>query len=104
VAAADPSNAQRQRERGIAREKIGDVLLAAGQADKAVEAYRASLEIREKLLAEDPSNTMWLRDAAVLREKTGAALSATFATRRGNRSLPQEHRSARDADRDGPEE
>ncbi len=76
VAAADPANAQRQRERGVAYEKIGDVLLATGHNEEALKAYRTSLEIREKLAAEDESNTEWLRDVAFTREKTAKALLA----------------------------
>ena len=62
LAAQDPSNAGWQRDLSVSHERIGDVLVAQGDAAGALAAYRASLGIRERLAAQDPSNAEWQRD------------------------------------------
>ena len=51
LATADPSNAGWQRDLSVSHEKVGDVLTAQGRLDHALEAYRASLAIAERLAA-----------------------------------------------------
>ncbi len=41
---------------------VGDVLRAQGNLTEAPNAYRASLDIAEKLAAQDPGNAGWQRD------------------------------------------
>ena len=45
LAAADPSNAEWQRDLSVSHDKLGDVLVAQGQLADALAAYRASLAI-----------------------------------------------------------
>jgi hypothetical protein len=41
------------------------VLVAQGEREQALAAYRAGLEIRETLARRDPANTLWQRDLIV---------------------------------------
>ena len=41
---------------------MGDALAALGRYDEALDAYRRSLPIRERLAAADPSNSQWQED------------------------------------------
>ena len=52
------------------------MLTAQGQLDDALEAYRASLAIVERLAAADPSNAAWQRDLSVSQDKVGDVLAA----------------------------
>ena len=52
------------------------MLVAQGQLDAALTAYRASLAIRERLAAADPSNAAWQRDLSVSHDKLGDVLVA----------------------------
>ena len=49
---------------------MGDVLSAQGDLTAALAAYRASLEIRERLAAADPGNAGWQRDLSVSQDKS----------------------------------
>ena len=55
---------------------MGDVLQAQGQGADALQAYRDSLTIAQKLAAQDPSNTTWQRDLSVSFNNVGDVLQA----------------------------
>ena len=71
LAAADPGNAEWQRDLSISLNKIGDVQSARGNLDAALKAYEDSRAIAEKLAAKDPSNSEWQRDLSVSFTKIG---------------------------------
>jgi tetratricopeptide (TPR) repeat protein len=50
---------------------LGDVQGARGNLDAALQVYRESLAIREKLAAQDRSNSEWQRDLSVSFERIG---------------------------------
>src|SRR5712692_3299691 len=52
----------------------GNALVSQGKLDEALEAYRDSLAIRERLVASDRSNTQWQRDLSLSRNKIGDVL------------------------------
>jgi tetratricopeptide (TPR) repeat protein len=66
----------------LANERIGDVLLAAGEREAAhnrkvaLDAYHKSLVIAERLADADPGNTKWQRDLLVLHNRIGDVLLA----------------------------
>ncbi len=76
LAAADPTNAEWQRDLSVSYNKIGDVLVAQGNLDEALARYRDGLAIRERLAAADPGNTEWQRDLSVSFNKIGDVLRA----------------------------
>ena len=55
----NPRNAEWQRDLSISHNKIGDGKRAQGDGDGALDAYRASLAIAERLAAHDPRNAEW---------------------------------------------
>ncbi len=55
---------------------IGNVLVAQGKLDEALDNYRQDLAIVERLAASDRSNTQWQRDLSVSYEKIGDVLVA----------------------------
>jgi tetratricopeptide (TPR) repeat protein len=71
LAAADPGNADWQRDVSVSLEKIGDVRLAAGDRAAALAAYEESLAIMRKLVAADPRNAQWQRDVSVGLNRVG---------------------------------
>jgi tetratricopeptide (TPR) repeat protein len=62
------------RDASVAGNEIGDVLRAQGDLGKALDSYRASLDIRERLAAADASNAALQRDLSVSYEKVGDVL------------------------------
>jgi tetratricopeptide (TPR) repeat protein len=64
-AAADPGNADWQRDVSVSHNRIGDVQRAQGDVMAALTSYQASLAIRERLAAADPGNAGWPRDLSV---------------------------------------
>ena len=76
LAAADPGNAEWQRDLSVSHNKIGNVLRAQGNLTGALQAFQASLEIAKGLAAADPGNTGWQRDLSVSQEKIGDVLRA----------------------------
>jgi predicted negative regulator of RcsB-dependent stress response len=56
-------------------DEIGSVLVAQGNLTAALQAYRDSLAIRERL-AKDPGDADWQRDLAVSYSKVGDVLVA----------------------------
>ena len=65
LAAQDPTNAGWQRDLSASHNRVGDVLLAQGDAVGALEAYRETLRVHERLAAQDPTNADWQRDLSV---------------------------------------
>ncbi|HUV04759.1 MAG TPA: tetratricopeptide repeat protein [Armatimonadota bacterium] len=65
-----------QRGLSISYGKVGDVLVAQGDLGAALESYRASLAIRERLAASDPGNASLQRDLSISQEKIGDVLRA----------------------------
>lgn len=49
----------------VSHNKVGDVLVAQGNLAPALDSYRASLAIFERLAAADPGNAEWQRDVIV---------------------------------------
>ena len=65
----------------IALVRIGDVLVAQGALEGALENYREGLEIRRRLLSQDPSHSERARDlivSCVKMSETDVANAATF--------------------------
>jgi tetratricopeptide (TPR) repeat protein len=60
-----------QRDLSLSHERVGDVLFARGEHERALESYRPRLVIAQRLSAADPDNTEWLRDLAVAYSKLG---------------------------------
>jgi tetratricopeptide (TPR) repeat protein len=52
------------------------VLVAQGKLDEALQAYRASLAIRERVAAADANNNQWQRDVSVSNNRIGDVLVA----------------------------
>ena len=71
LAAADPGNAEWQRDVSVSLDRVGDVRLAAGDRAGALAAYEESLAIMRKLAAPDPGNAQWQRDVSVSLDKVG---------------------------------
>lgn len=51
------------------------MVLAQGDADKALESFRQALAIREGLAKSDPNNADWQRDLAIAHGRVGLALA-----------------------------
>ena len=66
--------AQDDREHSVALNDVGDVLVGQGDLPKALENYRAAMEIAECLAQADASNTGLQRDLSVSHEKIGDVL------------------------------
>jgi tetratricopeptide (TPR) repeat protein len=64
------------REQSIAYDERADVLVAQGDLGKAIDAYNASMAIRERLADADPTNTGLQRDLSVSHNKIGDVLRA----------------------------
>ncbi len=60
-----------ERDRGVLLNDIGYVLVAQGDLSGALESYRASMAIAERLAKADPNNAGWQRDLSVSYEKVG---------------------------------
>ncbi|MBV1696385.1 MAG: tetratricopeptide repeat protein [Hyphomicrobiales bacterium] len=65
-----------ERDLSVSHDRIGDVLVAQGRLPAALDAYRASLAIAERLAAADPGNAGWQRDLSVSHNKIGDVLVA----------------------------
>ena len=59
------------RSYGIGLDRIGDIRTAQGNLSGALEAYQASLDIRDALAKADPNNTEWQRDLSVSHDRIG---------------------------------
>ena len=76
LAAADPGNAQWQRDLSVSHLKIGDVLSAQGDLPRALDAFRAAMDISARLADADPGNAEWQRDLSISHERIGDVLRA----------------------------
>ena len=65
-----------KRDHAVLLHGIGDVLVAQGDLAGALESYRASMAIRERLAKADPDNAGWQRDLSVSHSKNGDVLVA----------------------------
>jgi tetratricopeptide (TPR) repeat protein len=63
-----------QRALAAAHDERGIVLAAQGNLPGALESYRASLAIAERLAKADPGNAGWQRDLSVSHERIGSVL------------------------------
>ena len=71
LAAADPSDAERQRDVTVTLNNVGDVRRARNDLSGALDAYEEGLTIRRRLAAADPSHTERQRDVLVSLTKIG---------------------------------
>ena len=76
LAAEKPDDTTYQRDLSIAYREVGDVLVEQGNLTEALQAYRDSLAIAERLAKADPGNAGWQRDLAVTYNKVGDVLVA----------------------------
>ena len=89
LAAADPNNANWQRDLSVAHNKVADVLVAQGNLFEALQSYRATLAIRERLAKVDPDNAVWQRDLTVSYDNVGDVLVAQGNLREALTILPR---------------
>jgi tetratricopeptide (TPR) repeat protein len=75
LAADKPDDANYQLGPSVSYEKVGDVLSQQRDFAAALQSFRDSLAIRERLAKADPSNTGWQRDLSVSYSKIGDALA-----------------------------
>ncbi len=61
----------KERDRAVLLNEIGDVLVDRGDLSGALESYRASMAIAERLAEADPNNAGWQRDLSVSYERIG---------------------------------
>ena len=71
LAAADPGNAQYQRDLTVSHSKLGDLAVALGDTTTAEQHYRTDLSIAERLAATDPDNAQYQRDLSISHDKLG---------------------------------
>jgi tetratricopeptide (TPR) repeat protein len=76
LAAADPGNAQWQRDLSVSWNKLGDVRSAQGDLPGALQAYTEDKNIADKLATTDPGNAEWQRDLSVSWNRLGDVRSA----------------------------
>jgi tetratricopeptide (TPR) repeat protein len=76
LAAANPSNTDRQRDLSLSFDNVAKVLTDLGKLDEALKAYRDRLAVAERLAAADRSNTEWQRDLSISYDKVGDVLKA----------------------------
>ena len=63
--------AQDDRDRSVAFNALGDVQVAQGNLAAALESYRSSLAVRERLVRADAGNAGWQRDLTVSHDRIG---------------------------------
>lgn len=66
-----PANTQWQRCLAASHQRIGDLLQVQGNLARALDAYRAAMVVRQRLVVADPENADWQRDLAVSHERIG---------------------------------
>jgi tetratricopeptide (TPR) repeat protein len=71
LVAAEPQNAQGQRDLSVSHDKLGDVQMRLGGSKAALAAYQQGLLIRERLARADPQNAQAQRDLLVSYYKLG---------------------------------
>jgi tetratricopeptide (TPR) repeat protein len=72
-----PNNARWQHDLAVSYERIGDVQMAEGRREQALESYRMNLAIMEELVASDPGNAEWRRGLPTSLRKIALALEAS---------------------------
>ena len=87
LAAADPGNAEYQRDLSISHNKLGELAVASGQPT--AEQHYGRPGHRERLAAADPGNAEYQRDLSISHNKLGelAARSGTPPPRSTTRAL-----------------
>ena len=63
-----------QRDLSVAYDEVGNVLVAQGDLTAALQTYRDSLAIFERLANADPGNAGWQRDLSVAYDRVGNVL------------------------------
>lgn len=76
LAAAEPSNVERQRDLSISHHKIADVWFDRGNLDAALAAYRESLDLIQALATADPENAEWRSALSGVHDSIGLVLRA----------------------------
>jgi len=71
LAAAEPANAEWQRDLSVSFNKIGDVRRAQGDLAVALKAFQDGLDIAKRLAAAEPANAEWQRDLSISFNKIG---------------------------------
>jgi tetratricopeptide (TPR) repeat protein len=74
LAAEKSDDIMYQRDLSVAYDEVGNVLVAQGDLTAALQAYRDSLAIFERLAKADPGNAGWQRDLSVSYNKVGDVL------------------------------
>jgi hypothetical protein len=74
LVAEKPDDKTYQRDLSVAHDEVGDVLVARGNLTEALEAYRDSLAISERLAKADPGNAGWQYDLGISHERIGDVL------------------------------
>jgi hypothetical protein len=74
LAEQDKTNSDWQLSLSSSYQKVGDVLLAQGNLESALERYRDDFAIIEKLARQDPTNAEWQTAAALNRYCIGKVL------------------------------
>jgi hypothetical protein len=64
---------------------LGDVLVAQGKLQQAVEDYQQDLAIMKRLAEQDKTNSCWQRDLSVSYERVGDVLGAVALARTWDR-------------------
>ena len=77
LAAADPNDAEAQRDLSISSEKVGSALEKTGDLPGALARYDSSLAITQRLAAADPDNVQAQADLAGGHQRIGNVLSKT---------------------------
>ena len=60
----------------VSLDRVGDVLVAQGKLDQALEVDQQDLTIAQKLAQQDPTNSGWQRDLSVSYNNVGDVLVA----------------------------
>lgn len=77
LVAEQPSNREWRQYLAMSQDLIGDALLAMGQTNRADEAFKQALAIRQALADEKPQDDRRQRDLAISLSKRGEALTKT---------------------------
>ena len=64
------------RDLSVSHERIGGIQRAQGNLTGALQSYRASLDIRQRLAAQDPNNAEWQRDLSISHDNIGGIQQA----------------------------
>ncbi|MFN0067768.1 MAG: AAA family ATPase [Limisphaerales bacterium] len=76
LAAADPTNAQWQRDLFYSHAKLAEVTEKGGEATRALRLWELALPITERLAALDPTNATWQQDVRVSRAQVARLRAA----------------------------